>query len=204
MGKATASAAPLSTQASRLRPASIQRSAPVGRCGLPVACRSDDLLVRTIEQAPDSNHQAAGRVRPPRPRRPHRHRPRPRMVADPSGFTPGGSFSLSATDGHCRFSHFVGAIRESPHAAVLIRRAVSGGSRTAPTRKHRETEKIDSLDRCLTALRSHVGHTESHRNHIEWPTMCPEWRPRPARMRGVSWSTIKVLEERSEMYGGQP
>jgi hypothetical protein len=37
-----------------------------------------------------------------------------------------------AASEECRSSPLVGAIRESPHAAVLIRRAVSGGSRTAP------------------------------------------------------------------------
>jgi release factor glutamine methyltransferase len=37
----------------------------------------------------------------------------------------------------------VGAIRESPHTAVPIRRAFSGGSRTAPTAKMSEPEKID-------------------------------------------------------------
>ena len=44
----------------------------------------------------------------------------------------------------CRFSPDVGAIRESPHAAVAIRRGPSGGSRTAPTPETSKPEKIDS------------------------------------------------------------
>jgi len=32
--------------------------------------------------------------------------------------------------------------------------------------------------------------------------MCLEWRHRPASTLGVSWSTRKVLEERSETHGG--
>jgi probable rRNA maturation factor len=54
-----------------------------------------------------------------------------------------GSLAL----GDCRFSPDVGAIRESPHAAVPIRRAFSGGSRTAPTPKISEPEKIGPLER---------------------------------------------------------
>lgn len=50
----------------------------------------------------------------------------------------------SPSDGDRRFSPDVGAIRESPHAAVPIRRATSGGSRTAPTPGMSEPEKIDS------------------------------------------------------------
>ena len=41
----------------------------------------------------------------------------------------------------CRFSWNVGAIRESPHTALPIRRALSGSSRTAPTREMSEPEK---------------------------------------------------------------
>ena len=54
-----------------------------------------------------------------------------------------------------RFSPDVGAPREAPQAVVPIRRAFSGGSRTAPTRETSEPEKIDSLDR-WGCLLSHV------------------------------------------------
>jgi S-adenosylmethionine:tRNA ribosyltransferase-isomerase len=48
------------------------------------------------------------------------------------------------SQGDCRFSPDVGAVRESPEAAVLVRRAFSGGSRTAPTPQMSQSEKIDS------------------------------------------------------------
>jgi glycerol-3-phosphate dehydrogenase len=51
---------------------------------------------------------------------------------------------VPSPSGDCRSSTDVGAIRESPHTAVPIRRASSGGSRTAPTPKTSGPEKIDS------------------------------------------------------------
>ena len=55
--------------------------------------------------------------------------------------------SGSTISGDCRFSPDVGAIRESPRAAVRIRRAFPGGSRAAPTPEMSEPEKIDSPPR---------------------------------------------------------
>ena len=50
--------------------------------------------------------------------------------------------TLTLFRGDCRSSRDVGAIRESPHSALPIRRSLSGSSRTAPTPETSEPEKI--------------------------------------------------------------